>query len=154
MALQAILEDTFLLLAGLPESALDSDAPDPTELAAPGPLDGSYLECQIAVYVDVPSQGIHLQVRAGQLGCKNSTSYTQKSSLKKNMECCRYNHHVMVLINENCRSWPSDRFRTRSIAWGTPLIPSLLCWRISVVEIVSKSLQSNYCWDCCCSKGG
>lgn len=109
MALQAILEDTFLLLAGLPESALDSDAPDPNELAAPGPLDGAYLECQIAVFVDVPSEGIHLQVRAGQLGFKNSNFYIRESSLNNNMECCRCNHHVLVSINEGCRIWSGDR---------------------------------------------
>ena len=62
IALHAILEDAFLLLGGLPEAALDSGAPDATELASGGPLDGSMLECQIAVYVDVPSEGISLQV--------------------------------------------------------------------------------------------
>ena len=55
VALRSILGDSFQLLAGLPPDALDDDFPDPAELAGDGPVDGMQLECQLQIYVDVPS---------------------------------------------------------------------------------------------------
>ena len=68
VALRAIFGDSFTLVAGLPHGALDSDTPDPGELAAKGPVRGSRLECQLQVFVDVPA-GYRLEVRSGGRDC-------------------------------------------------------------------------------------
>ena len=92
VALRAIFGDSFTLVAGLPPDVLDSDIPDPGELAAQGPVHGSRLECQLHVFVDVPvgfrlqvwwrSSGTMCQRRALPRGPRRVSSVTASDGIK------------------------------------------------------------------------